>query len=70
MYLVGGLWEQTFKCPLESTLVWGLVRDVLLRFTTRLYSVVSCSHLRRSFFVWAFRFFRFSVVLRCDQLSK
>ena len=57
--------------PLESSLVWGFVRGVVLRFTTKFSSVVSCSRLRRSLFVGEFRFFLFllfCVVILC--LSK
>ena len=57
--------------PLESSLVLGFVRGVVLRFTTKFSSVVSCSRLRRSLFVGAFRFFLFllfCVVILC--LSK
>ena len=69
MYIVGG-GVGTNLSPLESSLVWGFVRDVVLRFTTKFSSVVSCSRLRRSLFVGAFRFFPFPVVLRCYPLSK
>ena len=41
----------TNSSPLESSLVWGFVRGVVLRFTTKFSSVVSCSRLRRSLFV-------------------
>ena len=56
--------------PLESSLVWGFLRGVVLRFT-KFSSVISCSRLRRNHFVGAFRFFLFllfCVVILC--LSK
>ena len=44
MYLVGG-GVGTNLSPLESSLVWGFVRGVVLRFTTKFSSVVSFSRL-------------------------
>ena len=59
MYLVGG-GVGTNLSPLESSLVWGFVKGVVLRFTTKFSSVVSCIVVCVGVSLWGRSVFSFS----------